>query len=122
PEPAQRPDLVDLDRAWRERSRQFRTGGDNQVIVRVRVNPTRRAELVATVLAVCDEHADAAEAAEPADADGWLRMEVAFQDPRHAEWATWQLATDAEVLTPQWLRTSLGIRAAAVAACYDVSP
>jgi predicted DNA-binding transcriptional regulator YafY len=28
PEPAQRPDKVDLERAWQERSTQFRTGGD----------------------------------------------------------------------------------------------
>src|ERR1700754_4850283 len=34
-EPAQRPDRVDLDRAWQERSRRFRTGGD-QVTVLVR--------------------------------------------------------------------------------------
>ncbi|MGO4418399.1 DNA-binding transcriptional regulator, partial [Streptomyces sp. MCAF7] len=42
-------------------------------------------------------------------------------DSRHAEWAIWQLATDAEALAPQWLRTSLRNRAAAIAACYGVS-
>ncbi len=111
PEPAQRPDRVDLDRAWQERSTQFRTGGD-QVPVLVRVNPARREELVGTALAV---------RAEETDADGWLRLEVTFQDPRHAEWALWQLATDAEALAPQWLRTSLRNRAAAIATCYGVS-
>lgn len=35
-----------------------------------------------------------------ADTDGWLRMEVAIQDPRHAEWALWQLATEAGILVP----------------------
>ncbi|HEU4328974.1 MAG TPA: WYL domain-containing protein [Roseiflexaceae bacterium] len=109
-EPAQRPDRVDLDRAWQERSAQFRTGGD-LVTVLVRVDPARRDELVGTALAV---HA------EEADSDGWLRLEVTFQDARHAEWALWQLATDAEALTPQWLRNSLRSRAAALAVRYGV--
>lgn len=110
-EPAQRADRVDLDRAWQERSTRFRTGGD-QVAVLVRVNPARREDLVGTALAVC---------AEEADEDGWLRLEVTFQDSRHAEWALWQLATNAEALAPQWLRTSLRDRAAAMATCYGVS-
>lgn len=107
-EPAQRPDRVDLHRAWQERSTQFRTGGD-QVSVLVRVDPARRNDLAGTALAV---HA------EDADADGWLRLEATFQDARHAEWALWQLATDAEVLAPEWLRTALRNRAAALAARY----
>ncbi|WP_280244125.1 helix-turn-helix transcriptional regulator [Nocardia abscessus] len=111
PEPAQRPDRVDLDRAWQERSTRFRTGGD-QVSVLVRVDPARRDELVGTALAV---------RAEETDADGRVRLEVTFQDPRHAEWALWQLATDAEALAPQWLRISLRNRAAAIATCYGVS-
>ena len=110
-EPAQRPDRVDLDRAWQERSTEFRTGGD-QVTVLVRVNPARREDLLDTALAVRTEEADA---------DGWLRLEVTFQDSRHAEWALWQLATNAEALAPQWLRTALRNRAAAIATCYGVS-
>ncbi|AQA21056.1 WYL domain protein [Rhodococcus sp. MTM3W5.2] len=110
-EPAQRPDRVDLDRAWRERSTRFRAGGD-QVAVLVRVNPARREVLLDTALAV---------RAEEPDAHGWLRLEVTFQDPRHAEWALWQLATDAEALAPQWLRDSLRNRAAAIATCYGAS-
>ncbi|MER6174647.1 WYL domain-containing protein [Streptosporangium sp. NPDC001681] len=108
-EPAQRPDRVDLDRAWQERSTQFRAGGD-QVTVLVRVDPARREDLVGTALAV---------RAEEADSDGWLRLEVTFQDPRHAEWALWQLTTDAEALAPQWLRNSLRNRAAAIATRYS---
>ncbi len=108
PKPAERPDRVDLDRAWQERSTRFRTGGD-QVAVEVRVHPARREDLVNTALAV---------SAEETDTDGWLRLKVTFQDPRHAEWALWQLATDAEALAPQWLRTSLHNRAAEIAACY----
>ncbi|MFI1236241.1 helix-turn-helix transcriptional regulator [Nocardia salmonicida] len=110
-EPAQRPDRVDLDQAWQQRSEQFRAGGD-LVTVQVRVNPVRREELVATALAVHSEEADD---------DGVLRLEVTFQDSRHAEWAMWQLATDAEVLAPPWLRTSLGKRAAALVTCYETS-
>lgn len=107
-EPAQRPDTVDLDRAWQERNTRFRTGGD-KVAVLVRANPARRDHLVGTALAVC---------AEEADADGWLRLNVIFQDARHAEWALWQHVPDAEVLAPQWLRTSLCKRAAAITARY----
>ncbi|MGW8530662.1 MULTISPECIES: helix-turn-helix transcriptional regulator [Nocardiopsidaceae] len=111
-EPARRPERVDLDLAWQERSTRLRTGGD-QVTVLVRVDPARREELVGTALAVLSEEADA---------DDRLRLEVAFQDARHAEWALWQLATDAEALAPQWLRTSLRDRAAAIAACYGEFP
>ncbi|AUI57238.1 YafY family protein [Amycolatopsis sp. BJA-103] len=112
PEPAQRPELVNLDRAWQERSTRFRTGGD-QLAVRLRVHPRRREELVGTALAVHSEQTDA---------DGWLRMEVTFQDSRHAEWALWQLATNAEALAPQSLRTSLRDRAAAIITGYGGPP
>ncbi|MFA1544416.1 helix-turn-helix transcriptional regulator [Actinomadura monticuli] len=111
-EPAQRPDRVDLGQAWQERSTRFRTGGD-QVAVLVRLHPSRRDELVATALTVL---------AEDADADGRLRMELTFQDSRHAEWALWQLSTSAEALAPQWLRTTLHNRAAAIATRYEDSP
>ncbi|GAA2734893.1 helix-turn-helix transcriptional regulator [Actinocorallia aurantiaca] len=111
-EPAQRPDRVDLDRAWQERSTRFRTGGD-QVTVLVRMDPARREDLAGTALAVL---------AEETDADGRLRLEVTFQDPRHAEWALWQLSTSAEALSPQWLRAALHDRAAAIAASYGRRP
>ncbi|MFI6028728.1 helix-turn-helix transcriptional regulator [Amycolatopsis magusensis] len=105
-EPAQRPDRVDLGRAWQERSTRFRAGGD-QVAVLLRVHPARRGELVGTALAVLSEEAE--------ETGGWLRLEVTFQDARHAEWALWQLASNAEALGPQWLRNSLRDRAAALA-------
>lgn len=110
PEPAERPEQVDLERAWQERSTRFRTGGD-QVSVLVRVDPTRREELIGTALSV---------GAEAADSDGWLRLEVAFQDARHAEWALWQLGLGVEALAPQWLRNALRDRAAALALRYGV--
>ncbi|MGI5405682.1 helix-turn-helix transcriptional regulator [Streptomyces chartreusis] len=112
PEAAQRPDRVDLDRIWRERSAQFLSDGDH-ITVLVRLNPERREELLDTTLAV---------RAEEPDADGRLRLEVTFQDLRHAEWALWQLGTDAEALAPQSLRTSLRDRAAAIAARYEEAP
>lgn len=108
PEAAQRPNRVDLDRIWRERSAQFLSGGDH-ITVLVRVNPARREELLDTALAV---------RAEEPDADGRLRLELTFQDSRHAEWALWQLGTDAEALAPQSLRTSLHNRAAVIATRY----
>ncbi|MFF3228565.1 helix-turn-helix transcriptional regulator [Nocardia suismassiliense] len=112
PEPAQRPDHVDLSQAWQERSTRFRTGGD-QVTVLLRINPARREELVDTALTI---------RAEETEADGWLRLEATFQDSRHAEWALWQLATHAEALSPQWLRTVLHNRATAIATRYELSP
>lgn len=111
PEPAQRPGRVDLDRIWRERSARFLS--DHHITVLVRVDPARREELLGTVVAV---------RAEEPDADGRLRLEVTFQDARHAEWALWQLGTDAEALSPQSLRASLRERAAALAARYGDPP
>ncbi|MET9619559.1 WYL domain-containing protein [Streptomyces sp. NPDC006464] len=108
PEAAQRPDRIDLDLIWRERSARFLSGGDH-VTVRVRVDPARREELLDTALAV---------RAEEPDADGRLLLEVTFQDSRHAEWALWQLGMDAEALTPPALRTALRDRAAALATRY----
>jgi predicted DNA-binding transcriptional regulator YafY len=109
PEPAQRADDIDLDRIWQERSAQFRAGA-NQFTALVRVNPTQSEELVRTALAVC---------AEQPDSDGWLRLEVTFQDSRHAEWAIWQLMGNVEALAPQSLRTALHNRAAALATFYE---
>lgn len=108
-EAAERPDRVDLRRDWRERSTRFRSGGD-QMIVLVRVNPARREELVGTALGVLVEEADS---------DGWLRLEVAFQDSRYAVWALWQLGFDAEALTPHSLRKSLRDRAIAIGNRYE---
>ncbi|MFG2610193.1 helix-turn-helix transcriptional regulator [Streptomyces anulatus] len=108
PEPAQRPNRVDLDRIWRDRSARFLSGGDH-VTALVRVDPVRREELLGTVLAV---------RAEDPDTDGWPRLEVTFQDARHAEWALWRLGTDAEALAPDSLRSALRERAATLAARY----
>lgn len=107
-EPAQRPDGIDLEQIWRDRSSRFRAGGD-RLAVEVRLTPARRAQLTDTALAVHAEHLDA---------DGLLHLDLTFQDRRHAEWALWQLGADAEVVAPQSLRTALRDRAAAMAARY----
>ncbi|MEU5458282.1 DeoR family transcriptional regulator [Streptomyces sp. TSRI0445] len=111
PDAAERPDRVDLDRIWRERSARFLS--DDHITALVRVSPMRREELLGTVRAV---------RAEGLEADGWSRLEVTFQDARHAEWAVWQLGTDAEVLSPQSLRTALRDRAATIVARYGGAP
>lgn len=108
PEPAQRPSDIDLDRIWQERCAQFLS--EDHLPVLVRVSPARREELLATVRAV---------RAEEPDADGWLRLEVTFEDLRHALWALWQLGTGAEVLAPESLRAALRDRALVIAARYE---
>jgi predicted DNA-binding transcriptional regulator YafY len=107
PEPAQRPNRVDLERAWRERCAQFLSS--DHIAVLVRVAPARREELLSTAVAV---------RAEESGADGRLRLEVTFQDLRHAVWALWQLGTDAEALTPPELRAALRDRAVTLADRY----
>ncbi|MHA4773902.1 helix-turn-helix transcriptional regulator [Streptomyces sp. MSC1_001] len=107
PEPAERPSRVDLDRIWRDRSARFLS--DDHLTVLVRVNPARREDLFDSAVAV---------RAEEPEADGRLRVEVTFQDARHAEWALWQLGPDAEALTPPSLRAALHTRATALATRY----
>ncbi|MFE5941519.1 helix-turn-helix transcriptional regulator [Streptomyces sp. NPDC056480] len=106
-EAAERPHRVDLDRIWRERSARFLS--DGHLTVLVRVNPARREDLLDTAVAV---------RAEEPDADGRLRLELTYQDARHAEWALWQLGMDAEALAPRSLRTALHDRATALADRY----
>jgi predicted DNA-binding transcriptional regulator YafY len=107
PEPARRPNRVDLDRAWRERCAQFLS--EDHIAVQVRVRPERREELLTSAVAV---------RAEEPGADGRLHLEVTFQDLRHAVWALWQLDPDAEALTPPSLRAALLDRAATIVARY----
>lgn len=107
PEAAQRPAQVDLDRIWAERSAQFLADGHLAVVVRVR--PRRRDELLANARAV---------RAEETAADGWVRVDVTFEDLRHAVWAVWQLGADAEVLAPEAVRHAMYERAAALASRY----
>jgi predicted DNA-binding transcriptional regulator YafY len=110
-ERAERPEQVDLDRIWAERSARFLS--ENHLPVLVRVAPTRRDELLDAARAVrAEEH----------EADGWVRLDVTFEDVRHAVWAIWQLGTDAELLAPDSLRAALHQRASTVAARYAPAP
>ncbi|MCX4982627.1 YafY family protein [Streptomyces sp. NBC_00572] len=111
PEAAERPNGVDLDRIWRERSARFLA--DGHITVLVRVDPARREDLLDSAVAV---------RAEEPDEDGRLRLELTFQDAWHAEWALWRLGTDVEALAPRSLRISLRDRAAAIVARYGDAP
>ncbi|WP_406036024.1 WYL domain-containing protein [Nocardioides sp. NBC_00163] len=111
PERAQRADDVDLERMWAERCAQFLSEG--HIAVQVRVDPARRDQLL--------DMAEAVRAEEP-DPDGWLLLEVTFQDLWHAEWAMWQLGTNVESLGPQELRVALYQRAQTVADRYRDRP
>ncbi|MGK3201815.1 helix-turn-helix transcriptional regulator [Amycolatopsis sp. MEPSY49] len=108
-EPAERPGEVDLDRAWRERCARFLS--DGHMAVQVKVNPRRREDLLRMAVA--------GRAMDVEDTDEWLRLEVTFQDLRHAEWALWQLGAEVEALGPEVLRKKLRARAAAIAARYE---
>lgn len=107
-ERAERADHVDLAHIWAQRCAQFLSEG--HIPVRVRVDPSRRDDLL--------DLAEAVRAEEPEPDGGWLRLEVTFQDLWHAEWALWQLGTHAEALTPQDLRARLHARARTVADRY----
>ena len=108
PEPAQRPAHVDLDRIWAERSTRFLSKDHLPVVVRVK--SSRRDELLDATRAVRLE--------EPEQGD-WIRLDVTFEDLRHAVWAVWQLDTDAEVLVPEALRVALRDRASLLVNRYD---
>ncbi|MFC7877996.1 helix-turn-helix transcriptional regulator [Isoptericola sp. NPDC057391] len=107
PEPADRPADVDLDRIWAARSARFLA--EDHLAVTVRVRPALRDELLGDVRAV---------RAEERDDDGWARLEVTFEDLRHAVWALWRLGPDVEALAPASVRAALHDRAAALAARY----
>lgn len=111
PESAQRPEQVDLEHIWAQRCAQFLSEG--HIPVHVRVNPARRDDLL--------DMAETVRAEEP-EPDGWLRVAVTFQDLWHAEWAMWQLGTNAEALAPPELRASLRARAQTVADRYREVP
>lgn len=108
-EPAERPAQIELDRIWAERSAQFLA--ENHLPVLVRIKPSRRDELLSAARAVRTEQPEA---------DGWVRLDVSFEDVRHAVWALWQLGADAEVLAPKSVRTALRQRAENLVARYTL--
>ena len=110
-DPAHRPTHVDLDHIWAERTAQFLS--EHHITVTVRIRTSCREELLETARAVRSE--------EP-EADGWVRLNVTFDDTRHAVWAVWRLGTDADVLTPESVRDALHGRAEALTARYRPQP
>jgi len=109
PEPAERPDRVDLDRVWRDRCAQYFSEVD-QVSAVVLVPPSRREDVARGALAVRTGGPETGER---------VRVEVTFQDMQHAEWALWQLAEDVEVVAPSSLRARLRDRASAISARHS---
>ena len=107
PETAERPAQVDLDHIWAERSAQFLS--ENHIPVIVRVKTSRREELLKAVRAL---------RAEEPEHDDWVRLDVAFEDLRHAVRAIWQLDIDAQAISPDILRDAISERAQRVAALY----
>ncbi|OYN88311.1 helix-turn-helix transcriptional regulator [Parenemella sanctibonifatiensis] len=107
-EAADRPAEVDLEQLWAERRDRFLS--EDHLTVAVRVASVRREELLTSARAVLTS--------EP-DRDGWERLEVTFEDLRHAIWALWQLGTDVEALHPTTLRDALRERAELVAARHS---
>ncbi|TXR55439.1 helix-turn-helix transcriptional regulator [Quadrisphaera setariae] len=118
PEEADRDDDVDLAALWRERSARFRAG-EQQVRVRLAVEPARRAELLATAVSVLGDEPLDAGAVAGAGRAGWRLLDVTFQDDRHARWALWMLGLDVEVVDPARLRADLRDRALALAAHHS---
>lgn len=107
PEQAERGEHVDLDREWAERSARFLA--EDRLAVMVRIRSSRRDELLSTARSAHVEHE------EP---DGWIRVEVMFDDLRHAIWAVWRLGADAEVVAPQAARDAMAELAESLAARY----
>ena len=56
--------------------------------------------------------------AEEPEPDDWIRLDVTFEDLRHAVWAVWRLDTDAEVLAPESVRNAMYVRSEALTARY----
>ncbi|MBX9639455.1 MAG: WYL domain-containing protein [Mycobacteriaceae bacterium] len=107
PEPAERPAEVDLDRVWTERSARFLS--ENHIPVLVMTKASRREELLNSARALRTE------TPEPG---GWVRLDVTFDDLRHAVWAIWQLGVDARAIAPDALREAISERARELAALY----
>ncbi|WP_232661689.1 helix-turn-helix transcriptional regulator [Pseudonocardia sp. TRM90224] len=105
---ADRPEGVDLERAWQERRARFFAA--RTVRVRLRLLAGRRATLAGAARGIITEVADRE--------DGWLLLDVTFADVMYAQSVLWSLGADAEALEPPELRTALAERAQAAAARY----
>lgn len=100
PEPARRPEGVDLEELWLRRREDFRARHPG-VRVRLRLPAGLRAALSAITVDEVREDG------------GTLEVEAAFGDLRHAESVLWPLVPGVEVLGPDELRAALHARARA---------
>ncbi len=108
PEPAVRPDGVDLEQLWQRRRAAFLADLPGVVVV-ARVLDGQVEELAEAAVAVLRR--------EP-DGPGRTVVEARFGDLLHAETALWALAPDGEALAPVELRAALGERAARAPGLY----
>ncbi|MGD9987440.1 helix-turn-helix transcriptional regulator [Pseudonocardia sp.] len=99
-EPAARPAGVDLEALWQRRRTEF-LSAHTGFRARLRIRPSRRAEVVRISAGVTDVE----------DAREWLVVDVVFGDLQHAERVMWSLAVDAEALDPPELREAIRTRA-----------
>lgn len=106
-EPAQRPTEVNLAELWRQRASQFLA--EDHLDVEVRVRRSAHRQLLAGVVGVRsqDDHDD-----------DWVRLQVSYQDLRHARWALWMLGPDVVVLAPADLRQAMHRRAQDLVEAY----
>lgn len=109
-EPAERASEVDLRQVWDQRAQDLQASTD-PTVVRVRIPSLQRERLLKSVLRVEQEDLDS---------DGFLCLQVVFHDRHHAQWALWQLGSDALVSSPDWLRQDLQDRAWALLETYAV--
>ena len=91
PEPAHRPDRVDLDRTWQDRSTRFRTSGDHLTVHGPSTPRSPRRPGTAP------RWPSAPKPPNPTAGSAWKSP---TKTAWHAEWALWQLSTNAEALPP----------------------
>jgi predicted DNA-binding transcriptional regulator YafY len=108
-ERVQRSETIDLEREWQQRSEELRAEG-NPVTAILRVDSEEIETVVRAALHIV--------AKEETTAGRW-ELTATFRDEDHAEWVLWQLGTNAEALSPQWLRTRLRDRAESLTAHYS---
>ncbi|MFX0539718.1 helix-turn-helix transcriptional regulator [Ornithinimicrobium sp. Y1847] len=107
-ERARRPESVDLAEVWAQRCASFLSSDHLHTIVRVR--DSRRQEVL--------DAARGVSGATPGP-QGWVDLEITFDDVRHAVWAVWQLGADAEVLSPDEVRIQIHDRATRLVERYQ---
>lgn len=110
-ERARRPEQVDLERIWAERMERFRRARRQTVCALALVREARAEEAVGFAAWARPAPPSGEEPTRP----GWTRLELGFDDLRHALWGAWGLELDVEVLAPRELRAALLERAAAIA-------